>query len=317
MKNIDLRVIGVLRELQRTGSVSHASQNLGLGQSAVSMSLARLRKELNDPLFVRTSRGMEPTPYARELITELTRVAEMLESALGRRPHFDPSTSERMFHLMAADLTLTSLLPPLTQHLAVVAPHIRIALRILSNRLPRLLESGEIDLAIGVIPQLGAGFCQQELFASQYRCAVSHKHPRIQGDISMDQFQRETHIWVTTPATGYKDLEKALEVKKIRRHIGMRIPSFMGISAILAASEYLVIVPGWFGGLLANDPLVQVLPLPFSIPGYAVTQNWHERYTHDPALQWFRSTIARLFEVQPSITPSGVRRSGASTRRKG
>lgn len=116
MKNLDLRVIGVLRELQRTGSVSHASQNLGLSQ-AVNMSLARLRTQFNDPLFVRTSRGMEPTPYARELITELNRIAEMLESTLGRRPHFDPSTSERMFHLMAADLTLISLLPPLTQRL--------------------------------------------------------------------------------------------------------------------------------------------------------------------------------------------------------
>jgi DNA-binding transcriptional LysR family regulator len=316
MKNLDLRVIGVLRELQRTGSVSHASQNLGLSQSAVSMSLARLRKEFNDPLFVRTSRGMEPTPYARELITELNRIAEMLESTLGRRPHFAPSTSERMFHLMATDLTLISLLPPLIQRLTAVAPRIRIALRPLSNSLPRILESGEIDLAIGAIPQLGAGFCQQNLFASQYRCAVSRTHPRIQGVISMEQFQRETHIWVTTPGTGHKALEKALEAKKIRRHIGMRIPSFMGIGAILAASEHLAIVPGWFGSLLANDPMVQVLPLPFSIPGYTVTQNWHERYSHDPALQWFRSTISSLFEVQPSITPSGVR-SGASARRKG
>ena len=99
--------------MQRTANVSHAAQNLGLSQSAVSMSLARLRRHFNDPLFVRTSRGMEPTPYAEELLVELKEASERLESALGHRPKFDPATSDRMFHLVTADLSQITILPPL------------------------------------------------------------------------------------------------------------------------------------------------------------------------------------------------------------
>jgi DNA-binding transcriptional LysR family regulator len=86
VKNLDIRVLAVLRELQRTANVSHAAQNLGLSQSAVSMSLARLRRHFNDPLFVRTSRGMEPTPYAEGLFVELKEASKRLESALGPSP---------------------------------------------------------------------------------------------------------------------------------------------------------------------------------------------------------------------------------------
>src|SRR5438105_4588035 len=99
MMNIDLKLLMVVLELQRTGSVSHTAENLGLSQSAVSMILARLRKHFNDPLFVRTSAGMVPTPYASELLGELRKATDILESALEHRLHFDPSTSERMFHI--------------------------------------------------------------------------------------------------------------------------------------------------------------------------------------------------------------------------
>ena len=85
MKNIDLRLLEVIRELNRTGSVSHAAQNLGLSQSAVSMTLARLRKHFGDPLFVRTSSGMASTPYAAELIGDSTTIRQVRER-LGPRP---------------------------------------------------------------------------------------------------------------------------------------------------------------------------------------------------------------------------------------
>src|SRR5579863_2574737 len=170
MRNIDLRLLELIRELHRTGSVSNAAQNLGLSQSAVSMSLARLRKHFNDPLFVRTSRGMEPTSYAEVLICELIKATELLESAMERRLHFDPMTSDRMFHLISTDIAQLTILPPLVKCLASAAPGVRINLRQLTEEAPRLLESGEADLAIGLIPQMGAGFCQRRLFTSQFMC---------------------------------------------------------------------------------------------------------------------------------------------------
>jgi DNA-binding transcriptional LysR family regulator len=318
MKTLDAKVLALFRELQRTGSVSHAAQNLGLNQSAVSMTLARLRRHFNDPLFVRTSRGMEPTPYAADLFVELRAAHERLESALGYRPHFDPPKSDRMFHLVTADLSQITILPPLAKRLADVAPAVRIDLRFLNPGLdlPRLLEAGEVDLAIAKIPQMGAGFCQQRLFSSEFRCAVREGHPRVKGSLTLEQFQGERHISVSTPGTGHESLEKLLEAKQIRRNIGMRIPSFLGIEAVIAVTDHLVVVPGWFSRILAKIPAIQVLELPFSIPEYEVTLNWHERYTRDPGHQWLRGTVQSLFEVQPPLAPPGVWTKGVTIKRR-
>ena len=316
MKNLDIRVLAILRELQRTANVSHAAQNLGLSQSAVSMSLARLRRHFNDPLFVRTSRGMEPTPYAQGLFRELQEASDKLESALGHRPSFDPATSDRMFHLVTADLSQITILPPLARRLAEIAPSVRIDLKLLSAGLPRLLESGEADLAVANIPQMGAGFCQQRFFASEYYCAVRAGHPRILGPLTLEQFQKENHISVTTYGIGYESLERALQSKKIRRSIGMRLPSFFGIGEIIAATDYLAILPGWFSQILSENRGLRICPVPFSIPGYEVTLTWHERYTRDPGHQWLRATLQSLFETQPSIAPPPVRTKGAAVLRK-
>ena len=86
----------------------------------------------------------------------------------------------------------------------------------------------------------------------------------------------------------------------------MRLPIFFGIGEIIAASEYLAIVPGWFSRILSENHGIRICPLPFSIPGYEVTLNWHERYTRDPGHQWLRTTLRSLFETQPPIAPPGV-----------
>jgi DNA-binding transcriptional LysR family regulator len=316
VKNLDIRLLAVLNELRRTGSVSHAAQNLGLSQSAVSMSLARLRRHFNDPLFVRTSKGMESTPYAETLSVELKQAAEQLEAVLGRRLTFDPKTSDRMFHLVTADLSQITILPRLAKRLADIAPSVRIDLQFLTADLPRLLESGQADLAIAKIPQMGAGFCQQRFFASRFQCAVRKGHPRVKGPLTREQFQKERHISVTTYGIAYESLERSLRAIKIGRSIKMRLPSFFGIGEIIAATDYLAVVPGWFSQILSENPRIRIYPLPFSIPGYEVTLNWHERYTKDPGHQWLRTTVQSLFNTEPPIAPEGVRATGTTVSRK-
>jgi DNA-binding transcriptional LysR family regulator len=215
----------------------------------------------------------------------------------------------------STDIAQFTILPPLVKRLASVAPSVRIDLRSITEEAPRLLESGEADLAIGLIPQMGAGFCQQKLFASRFVCAVRTDHPRIKDKLTLEQFQSESHVSVTMLGTGYHSLERTLESQKIRRNIAMRVPSFLGVAGIISDTDYLVIVPQRLGRMLCEDRRMRLLPLPFPLPGYYVTQNWHERYTHDPAQQWFRNVLVRLFREEaqasagPVIVPAKARRS--------
>ena len=67
LRDIDLNLLVVFQQLHKERRVATVAENLGLTQPAVSNALSRLRKMLGDELFLRTGRGMEPTPYAAQL----------------------------------------------------------------------------------------------------------------------------------------------------------------------------------------------------------------------------------------------------------
>jgi DNA-binding transcriptional LysR family regulator len=188
-----------------------------------------------------------------------------------------------------------TLLPTLMRRLKEVAPQIEVDLRSVSDSIPHLLESGEVDLAVGFIPPMGAGFYQQRLFRDRFVCAVRAGHPRIKNELTLEQFERETHLTVATSGTGHNVVERTLEANKIRRKVGLRVPSFLGIAPILTSTDYLAVLPEQLGKFFASTGKMKLLPLPFTIAPYFILQHWHERYNHDPANVWFRNVIAELF----------------------
>jgi DNA-binding transcriptional LysR family regulator len=295
MTNIDLRLLTIVNELNKTRSVSQAAENLELSQSAVSMSLARLRKHFNDPLFVRTPDGMEPTPQMSELMELLEKAEGLLETALVHRIAFNPATSDRSFRLGATDITRVTLLPSLMRRLHVTARGVGIELQDISEDTPRLLHAGRLDLAVGYMPSTASGFCQQRLFSDRFVCAVRANHSRIENAVTLAHIESEPHVVLTMPGSGIEIVEKALEAHRIRRKVRLRLPGCFGISSMITGADCIAIVPEQLGKLIASAGRIKLLPLPFVLPPYYVMQHWHERYTHDPASKWLRVVIAELF----------------------
>jgi DNA-binding transcriptional LysR family regulator len=303
MTNIDLRLLTIVNELNKTRSVSQAAENLELSQSAVSMSLARLRKHFKDPLFVRTSGGMEPTPQMTELIEYLEKAEGLLETALVHRVAFIPATSDRIFHIGATDIARVATLPALMRRLHTFAPDVSIGLQDISEDTPRLLESGRLDLAIGYVASTGSGFCQQRLFTDRFVCALRANHPRVQEALTLTQFESEYHLVLATPGSGLEIVEKALEANRIRRKVRLRVPGCFGISSMITGADCLAIVPEQLGRIISSGGRIKLLPLPFPVPACHIVQHWHERYTHDPANKWIRGVIAELFQ-EKETTPA-------------
>jgi DNA-binding transcriptional LysR family regulator len=293
--NIDLKLLAIMGELYRTRSVSHAAENLQLSQSTISMSLAKLRRHFHDPLFVRTSTGMEPTTHALEVLALLRKAEGLIQLALEHHVTFHPSTSSRVFRLCSTDIAQFTLLPALVAKLKRVAPGIQVHLVNMSEAVPHLLESGEVDLAVGFIPPMGAGFYQQRLFRDRFICAVRAGHPRIRTELTLERFEQESHLTVAVSGTGHGIVERTLEAKRIRRKVGMRVPSFLGLAPILTSTDLVAVVPEQLGRFFASTSRIKLFPLPFTIPPYFILQHWHERYNHDPANIWFRGLMAKLF----------------------
>lgn len=295
MTNIDLRLLTIVNELHKTRSVSQAAENLELSQSAVSMSLARLRKHFQDPLFVRTPDGMEPTPQMTELIELLEKAEGLLETALLHRVAFHPATSDRIFRLGATEIIRATLLPELMRRLHAGARTVSVELQDISDETPRLLHAGRLDLALGFLSSTSSGFCQQRLFRERFVCAVRANHPRVENSLSLEQFAQEAHVVLATPGGGHEMVEKALEVNGSQRKVRLRLPGCFGLSSMISGADYLAIVPEQLGRLIAGPGRIKLLPLPFVLPPFYIVQHWHERYTHDPANKWLRGIIAELF----------------------
>ena len=79
MAKLDLEWLSVFDEIYKTGSVSGAADRLGLAQPTASTALNKLRVHFGDKLFSRTSKGMEPTPRARDIYPEIREVMALLE----------------------------------------------------------------------------------------------------------------------------------------------------------------------------------------------------------------------------------------------
>lgn len=293
--NIDLRLLAIVSDLIRTRSVSRTASNLELTQSSVSMALAKLRRHFNDPLFVRTSTGMDPTPHGSALIPLLQQAEGLLQTALDHHVVFDPRSSERCFNIYSTDIAQITMMPRLMKWLQEMAPSVRVELHRISDDTPKLLETGQADLMVGFVGPLGAGFCQQRLFKEKFVCAVRRSHSIIGDSFTLEQYQAETHLAVATCGTRHTMLEQAFEAKSVRRKIGLVVSSFLGIAPIITTLGYVATLPEQLALDLAQDGSIRVLPLPLNVPPYFIAQYWHERYTHDPASRWIRSVIAKLF----------------------
>ncbi|BEV13244.1 LysR family transcriptional regulator [Herbaspirillum sp. DW155] len=297
MQTADIRLLQVFDEIYKTRSVTRAAEHLGLGQPAVSIALARLRAHFNDPLFVRIANVMEPTPLACELQEQVHGTLASLEQVFGYRSSFDPTRAERTFTISMTDISQLVLLPRLWAHLRRTSPGVHIDIVPLSEQTPRLLESGEADLALGFVPQLEAGFYQQSLFRQRYVCVASADHPRIRQRLTLRQFEREEHAVVTSSGTGHLILAKEIASQGIRHNIALRVPNYLGIAFVIEQTDMLVTIPERLAQVLEGRGRFKVFPVPFALPDYAVKQHWHERYHHDPGHRWLRGVVSDLLST--------------------
>ncbi|NEQ21850.1 MAG: LysR family transcriptional regulator, partial [Microcoleus sp. SIO2G3] len=154
LAGVDLNLLVVFDALMTQQHLTRAAEKIGLSQPATSNALSRLRKLLKDELFIKTSKGMTPTPKAVELAEPIRQVLLQIQTTIYSEPQFVPQTSDRIFRLGMDDYSELVFLPKLLQEIELLAPKVRIQVRSTNwMRSPKLLDAGEIDVAIGHCPQ--------------------------------------------------------------------------------------------------------------------------------------------------------------------
>ena len=296
LEEIDLNLLVVFKHMLTERSVSRVAQTLELSQPAVSNALNRLRKLLGDPLFLRTPHGMEPTPLAEQLSESITYALGMIHSALNQRSSFDPATSTRGFVIGMTDIGEIYFLPPLIERLRRDAPGVAIStVRNATANLRDDLESGKVDLAIGLLPQLKAGFFQRRLFSQRYVCLMRKEHPLNKRRISLAEFSKADHLLVVSEGTGHGKVDEILKRSGIERRVVLTIPHFVAMGHILQAADLVATVPERLAQRMVQPFGLATVPHPAALPEVAINVFWHAKFHKAPANQWLRSLVFELF----------------------
>ena len=307
---LDLRLLQLFDQLYRTRSVSRAAEQLGQAQPTVSIWLGRLRREIGDPLFVRVATGMEPTPRAEALIGTVRSALAMLQRLTAREDAFDPKTSKRRFCICMTDASHMTLLPQLLGRLRAIAPGMRLEAALINADTGRALRDGEADLALGFIQDLEAGFYQQSLYPQDWVCLANSDHPRIGTRLSLSAYSAEAHIAIAA-GTGHRLLDEALAAHRVERRVMLELPGFLGLAAVVSATDLIATLPRHTGETLAAAAGLRVLPCPVPICSFTVRQYWHARYHHDPSNRWLRGVCATLFQLRSGRADKAVSIAGS------
>ncbi len=284
----DLNLMKLLVALLDTRSVTAAGALLNLTQSAASSALKRLRDLCGDPLFVRTPRGMEPTPFALRFGEDVRAALKALDASFTRQTGFDPAHAARSFRLALSDVGEFVFLPPLIAAAAASGPHLRME----SEAVPReslaaALAEGRIDLAIGVLPLMKGGIRQKTLFRESQVLLARAGHPLIKRTTRAG-FLAARYVVVAPRETHHYSAEGLLEDLGVSGQVAVRVPHFLAVPRIVEASELVVILPRMIARLFAASGSLAWRELPVDSPTLEVRLCWHQRFEEEPANRWLR-----------------------------
>ncbi len=314
LPNLDLRLLHVFVAVFETRSVGQAAHRMQMSQPGLSTALARLRATLQDPLFVRTARGMEPTTRARALLEPVRGILEAVESRLYRKPDFDPATSTREFRLALSDIGEGIYLPLAIPSIGAAAPGITLRSVSMPPRpLQEAMAAGEVDLAAGYFPDIRTGeFLHRRVGLHSFACIMRSGHPLAGARLTLKQFTALGHVVIEAAGRSQEVLEKFFRSRRIRRKVVLTTPHFMSVPEIVASTDLVATVPQALADFITTQRGLSQVPLPFVPPTFQVNIHWHRSVQDDPGNKWLRDM---LFGQIHLLQARGYDRSGRGEKR--
>ena len=309
-RNFDLNLLQVLEAVDRTRSVTRAARELHLTQPAVSKRLNHLRRIFHDPLFLRTTAGMDSTATAKALVRPIRKSFESLRKVVEYPDTFDPMKLNRTFRLHMNDVGQMVILPKVVTWSTQAAPLVQWDARqgVASKHYSDSLDSGAADLAIGYFSRTDESLRCQLLFEDPYVGVVRRGHPAIHTEITFEDFLHTPHLLYQPSGGGHQIqdefIQKAFVASNVSRRVAICLSHASGLAASIDSTDALALLPKTLAQECTRAAGLTVLPLPVEIPKVQVAQYWHARNHHDTAHRWLRSALVHLFQASRAFSTS-------------
>lgn len=254
LSRVDINLLVLFEAVLDERHVGRAATRLSLSASAVSHGLGRLRRLLNDPLFLKTPKGVVPSARAVELTEPILDILARVRSVVATAVPFDPATSARRFTIAAPDGVSAVILPPLLAMLRTQAPLVDISVRqllptVTSQVFDRAwgaaladLEARSADVAILPVDAVPARFQAQTLYEEQFVVACRAGHPYARSP-SLQRFCQMQHLLVSLTGDPFGFVDAMLAERNLRRRIMLTVPNFAMALSVIAESDLLAALP--------------------------------------------------------------------------
>ncbi|MFG2419832.1 LysR family transcriptional regulator [Streptomyces sp. NPDC048448] len=302
---LDANLAVALNALLAEQSVTRAAARLHTSPAAMSRTLARLRRILQDPLLVRAGQTMVPTPRAQALRDEAASVVRRLTPGAG----VDPAVLRGTFTLQAADLVGAALAPGLLRLAGQEAPGVSLRFRAEEWEAGPALRDGRIDLEIGSIDHVDPETRVEELVTLRMAAAVRPGHPLTEGPLTPDRLAAAEHVVVSRRGRFTGPLDTALAERNLHRRVAVVLPGHLAAMTLAARSDVVCLVPTAPPGAAAS-PLtdaatalgLRLLDIPLPLPPLAIGMAWHPRHAADGGHRWLRGAVRRTLRASGGPT---------------
>lgn len=277
----------------------------------MSNALARLRRLTQDPLLVRTSRGMELTPRAMQISECVRPGLSMLEEIFAHGGPFDPGHAEGLLTIAMTDALATLLAPRLLAHFDEHAPHLEVNVqRVDPVTLPKLLGEGDCDLALGYLQAIPERMYAVSLLSQSLSVIQNRRNAPAGRRFGLRDYLALRHVFIHGPKLPHAwpdaTLTETLNARGLSRKVGAHVNSILLAPEIVASSSMLCTMPSWLARKAAASLPLAVHPLPFKAPAVTAHLIWHERAHRRNLHQWARSSVRDVV----SQVSDGARRIG-------
>jgi len=289
----DLNLFVVFDVIYTERNLTKSGEVLGITQPAVSNALSRLRENFNDELFVRTSKGMVPTPVAENMVNDIRQALDLIRNSISESESFNPKTANATFRISIGDTSEYRLLPQLIKNISNSAPGVDVESYLTPRtETPKELAAGNIDFAIDPPIHSDPNLNNKKIYQDDYVLVVNKKHPIAKKKkISLEDYLNLSHIHISKRASGLGHVDTTLNRLGLTRRITLRAQHFLVAPYIIDQSNLAMTTIKSF----SRGRELKVFQLPFKINPLVLHLYWHVNKDMDPANKWMRELILKTY----------------------
>jgi DNA-binding transcriptional LysR family regulator len=295
LRNLDLNLLHVFSVLMEEKSVSRAAERLYIGQPGLSGALRRLREALNDELFVRVGRGLQPTSRALVLAPQIAQALSTIEHAVKTPDAFDPATWVGECRVGMCDNFETAFFGLLAARIRSLAPHARVlGVASVKRDAIQLLESNAFDVSVAVHQDPPSWHIVEPLFEQRLVCLYDARQLGLRAPLTMNDYAMGQHVIVSSDGNDTTGLDDVLGNAGIRRNIVAGVSRHAAIAALLQSVPAIATVPEITAYAMAPLYGLAVSAAPLALPTEPISMLYRRTDQMDGRSIWFRNIIKEV-----------------------